>query len=259
MKFLQRPACCFTQCLFILFAACLFHPAIAQLSVDAEANVIAGVPYNKVRIPARGGTQFDLANDLKIQNRLTYRVRVNYLLGKRHVVSALYAPLTIRSRGMMNRDIVYSGETYSAGENINAVYKFNSYRLTYRYMFKSSEKFKFGLGLTGKIRDADITLSQEGTTSDFPDLGVVPLFNFYFDLRVFENTNVLLEGDALGSKQGRAEDVFLGVTYAFSESLSAKAGMRILEGGADVDRNYNFTWVNYVSAGVIFNCRKEKE
>jgi opacity protein-like surface antigen len=240
--------------LHVTITAILFLSTIAasaQVSIDLEGNYIFSIPYNKVRIPAAGGTMIDIANDLDPEQTFTFRARVNFAFKERHIISALYAPLTIQSSGRFNQPINYSDETFPAGAEIAASYKFNSYRLTYRYLITNREKVKFGLGLTGKIREANITLSSNGNSADFPDLGFVPLINFYFSYHPIDELSLLLEGDALGSRQGRAEDLFAGVTYQLSEKVTGKIGYRLLEGGADVERNYNFAWINYLAAGVI--------
>ena len=227
--------------------------AYAQFTIEAEADFIIGIPYNEVRIPASGGTQFDLAEDLSVSNRVTGRLRASYTINDRHVVSLLFAPLTIRSSGVTGRVIMYSCQEFSGDEEIKAKYTFNSYRLTYRYMIARNEKVDFGLGLTGKIRDANIVLSQGNVSADYPDLGFVPLVNFYFSFRASDKLRLILEGDALASGQGRAEDIFAGVAYDVSDRIAIKGGYRILEGGADVERNYNFAWINYIPVGIIFS------
>lgn len=228
------------------------HVGRAQLSIDVEANFIAGVPYNKVRIPASGGTQFDIAQDLSVSTRFTGRLRLSYTIHERHVVSLLFAPLTIKSNGVTGQDINYSGTAFAGNDELNAKYKFNSYRLTYRYMLIANEKVNLGLGLTGKIREANIVLSQGTRTADYPDLGFVPLINFYFSVQPVDKLRLILEGDALASKQGRAEDIFAGILYDISEHFAVKGGYRILEGGADVEENYNFAWIDYIPVGIIW-------
>jgi hypothetical protein len=227
----------------------------AQFTIDVEGGYIFSIPYNKVRIPAAGGTQFDLAKDLRAKNTYAGRVRLNYTINQRHIVSVLYAPLTIKSSGQIDRPINYNEEIFPANVPLDAEYKFNSYRLTYRYLIVDNEKIKFGLGLTGKVRDANITLRSNTSSADFPDLGVVPLINIYFSYTPIDKMQFLLEGDALGSKQGRAEDIFAGISYGFSETLSGKIGYRILEGGADVERNYNFSWFNYAVLGFVYQLK----
>ncbi len=232
--------------------------AYAQFSIDAEVGYIFSIPYNEVRIPASGGTEFDLANDLSAETTFAFRARLNYTIGERHVISALYAPLTIKSSGQLNSTLVYSDQTFPANTPIDAEYKFNSYRLTYRYLIVRNEKIVFGLGLTGKVRDANITVASADASADFPDLGFVPLINFYFNYTPIEKFSVLIEGDALGTKQGRAEDIFAGLTYTITNPIRIKAGYRVLEGGADVERNYNFSWINYAVVGVVIDLNSYK-
>jgi hypothetical protein len=64
---------------------------------------------------------------------------------------------------------------------------------------------------------------------------------------------VILEGDALAAKAGRAEDIFAGVAYQVNPRFSVKLGYRVVEGGADTYEIYNFNWINYASAGVILS------
>ena len=66
-----------------------------------------------------------------------------------------------------------------------------------------------------------------------------------------EKFGLLFEGDALAAPQGRAEDVLLAATYKINRKIALKAGYRILEGGADNDEVYNFSLINYISAGAI--------
>lgn len=235
----------------LFFILGISNAALSQLTIDAEADFIAGIPYNEVRIPATGGTDFDLAKDLSVDTRLAGRIRFSYTINNRHVVSALVAPLTIRSSGQTGKDIVYSGREYSGSQELKGKYKFNSYRLTYRYMIVQNEKVNFGLGLTGKVREANIVLTQGNVSSDYPDLGFVPLVNFYVSYNPSDRLRFIVEGDALASRQGRAEDIFAGISYDISDRFAVKGGYRILEGGADVKSNYNFAWINYIPVGII--------
>lgn len=237
--------------LFGLSALFLPMALSAQLALDVEGNYIASIPYNVVRIPASGGTEFDLAKDLEVSTQFTYRIRVSYTIADRHVISGLFAPLTIHSSGSFEQPVRYSQESFDAHVPVQATYQFNSYRLTYRYLFVAKDKLTFGLGLTGKVRDANITLSQGNKSSDYPNLGIVPLVNFYLLWTPINKGSLLIEGDALATGQGRAEDVFAGIMYRPLDALGIKAGYRVLEGGADVEKNYNFTWVNYAALGLV--------
>lgn len=236
----------------VAFILLSYTNAQAQPAFDIEGNYVFAVPYNTVRIPAEGGTEIDINNDLNRKETFTYRVRVNYTFNDRHVISALYAPLTIKSSGTFGRDVVYDDAVFTAGQPLTARYKFNSYRLTYRYMFVRRDHLKIGAGITGKIREANIAISDGDKEADFPNVGFVPLVNFYAEWRPGNRKfAAIIEGDALGSPQGRAEDIFAGVSYLVTKCTQVKAGYRFLEGGADVEDNYNFAFVNYVAVGAI--------
>lgn len=226
---------------------------LAQFSFDIEGNYIASIRYNEVRIPSNGGSFFDLSKDLSPSTQFTFRLRASYTLNKKHVISALYAPLTIKSSGSVDRPIVYSDQRFDENTPLQAVYKFNSYRLTYRYLFVRKTNLILGAGLTAKVRDANIILKDGIKSADYPDLGIVPLVNFYFLWSPIKDWMLIVEGDALATGQGRAEDIFGGIGYAVTEGFTIKGGYRLLEGGANVTRNYNFTWVNYASLGVLIH------
>jgi hypothetical protein len=169
-------------------------------------------------------------------------------------VSVLFAPLSLKARGSVDKDISFNGDLFPASMDLQAFYKFNSYRLTYRFDFVNSKKWKVGLGFTAKIRDAEVRLEDAEKSSSNTNIGFVPLLNFRVEWMVSNKMSLLLEGDALASPggQGRAEDVLLALFYRLSDSVSLKAGYRILEGGADVESVYNFTLLNYVVAGAEF-------
>lgn len=80
----------------------------------------------------------------------------------------------------------------------------------------------------------------------------MPLIHFRLFWKFTKKFALLLDGDALAAPQGRAEDVFAGIIFKASDKINLKAGYRILEGGADNDEVYNFTWLNYASIGAIF-------
>lgn len=234
--------------LFLVFHSGIF--VSAQVWLDTETGVVV-TGYNDVGIPGDLGTRFSLNRDFDASPKIFYRLRLNYTIGERHTISALYAPLTIKSEGSAPFDIFFEGTTFTAGTDIDATYKFNSYRLTYRYEIVRKENFSFGLGFTAKIRDAKIGLASQNLESVKTNVGFVPIINFRLLWNPDENFGLVLEGDALAAPQGRAEDVLLAGTYKISDKIKFKAGYRILEGGADNDEVYSFALFHYGVAGLI--------
>ena len=228
-------------------------PVFAQLKLDIEGGLVLGTNYNKVRIPNAGGSTVNLAEDLSIDPKVFYRIRAGYTIANRHTISGLFAPLTVKYKGSFPNNVNFNNQNFPAGQPLEVFYKFNSYRLTYRYDFIANARWRVGAGFTGKIRDADVRFKNESTDTHFDNLGFVPLINFYAAYKPSYHWSVILEGDALAAKAGRAEDIFAGVSYQINNKLGVKLGYRVVEGGADVDDVYNFNWINYASVGLLFS------
>ena len=240
-----------------IYAITIFLTVVFSLSVKGQAffDLESGVVfpgYNDVRIPGEGGTFFSLKDDLTPQNEFFYRIRLGYTINSRHTLFLLYAPLETRSEGSKAENILFEGVEFPANSQLEGTYKFNSYRLTYRYDIVQKSAFIFGFGFTAKIRDAKIALSSPGLVSEKTNVGFVPIINFRLKWKMHDHLGLLLEGDALAAPQGRAEDVLVALTYKLSDRAGIRAGYRILEGGADNDEVYNFSLFNYASFGLNY-------
>ncbi len=227
-------------------------PLQAQLKLDIETGgVFSG--YNDVRIPGKGGTLFSLSEELEIDPSVFFRVRACYDFNPRHHLGVLIAPLSLNSKGQLDRELIFEGETFPANTPLDATYRFNSYRLVYRYDFLRREKLELGIGFTAKIRDAEISIRGNGIESKKTNVGFVPIIHFRMLWNFYDRFGWLLNGDALAAPQGRAEDVLAALKYQISDQIGLKLGYRILEGGADNDEVYTFALINYAVVGMIIN------
>jgi len=218
--------------------------------IDTEGGT-AFTGYNDVQIPSDSGTRFSLADEIVSSPAIALRFRGGVTLTKRHLFFILAAPLTVRGTGTLARDINFQGKIFRQGTEIHSTYRFDSYRLTYRYSIVAKPGFGLGAGLTAKIRSADISLMSDSAYASRSDLGVVPLINLMVRYNMTQRTGLLLESDALWSPYGRAEDVLLAFQYSPAESHSLRIGYRMLEGGADGGgKVYTFSLFHYVTAGI---------
>jgi hypothetical protein len=235
-----------------LFAPPVHGQARSGWFLDFETGG-AFLGYCDVQIPGDTGTRFSLTDDLEASASAFFRLRAGLNFRKRHTLWVLLAPLSLDSSGELSFPVDYNGVRFPAGTPLKSNYRFNSWRVSYQYRIKDSEKLKLGLGFTAKIRDAGIRLEGGGLESEKTNVGFVPIINFLVDWRFSPAWSLLFEGDALAAPQGRAEDVFLGVVWRPDPSWSLRAGYRLLEGGADNDEVYNFAMVNYLSLGATFH------
>ncbi|TVR76218.1 MAG: hypothetical protein EA412_14110 [Chitinophagaceae bacterium] len=242
--------------IFILFLTFSLPTAVkAQALVDLESGLVFP-GYNDVRIPGDQGTLFSLKDDLISETTFFYRVRLGYTIKSRHTLYLLYAPLETKSEGSVPHDVLFEGVEFPANKELEGIYKFNSYRLTYRYEIVQNPGFELGLGLTAKIRDAKISLSSPDLVSEKTNVGFVPIINFRLLWNIDNRFGLLLDGDALAAPQGRAEDVLIAATFKLSDQMRVRAGYRILEGGADNNEVYNFSLFNYASVGITYTFRR---
>ena len=179
-----------------------------------------------------------------------FRLRLGYRIAERHVVTALYAPLRVNATGRIDRDIVFAGGTFAADTPLLAVYRFDSYRLTYRYSFVATPELDLAAGLTAKVRDAEVSLYGADVRRK-TNTGFVPLVNLHMAWQPKGGAfGILLDADALAAPQGRAEDVLLAATYRARDDIELRVGYRTLEGGSDIDEVYSFAWLHYAVVGV---------
>jgi hypothetical protein len=223
----------------------------AQTWIDIELGAVA-TGYNDVRIPGSRGTFVSLSDELNSDPRFFLRLSGGYRFNQRNEVLVLYAPLTFVYSGQLDKDVFFSGVNYPSGSSIEARYTFNSYRATYRYYLIDGKDFQLALGGTLKVRDALIRFKGSDLQSERTDLGVVPLINLRAFWTPLPRLGLLLDADALGVRQGRAEDILLALTFRANQRLHIKAGYRLLEGGADNASVYTFSLFHYALAGAVF-------
>jgi hypothetical protein len=236
--------------IFLCLTSVLFAEPLKRFEFDIESG-LAIVGYNDVQIPKSTGTLISFSEELQTDPAFFARGRFTYYFNKSNLISILIAPLKLKAKGSVNREVIFEGESFAPNVTLNTVFRFNSYRISYQYLWFIGDNLHFGLGATAKIRDAAISIADSSHISEKTDIGFVPLIRFSLAWKVLDPLAFVLEGDALGAPQGRAEDVSLSIQSKINNGTSLKLGYRVLEGGSDVDAVYSFTWVNYIFMGVL--------
>jgi hypothetical protein len=244
----------FVQLIFFLGLSPLFGTAPAQ-KWDMELET-GGVWFgnNEVRIPGDTGTKFDLLDLTGSGPDVYFRLYGTYRFNPKHALRLTLAPLETEGTGQLTQDVQFQNKIFSAHTDTKGTYRFNTYRLTYRWSFHRALKWHWGVGATLLVRDAKIELEQGNQKARKDDLGVVPLLHIYGSYNFNDQTSIIFDVDGAGSGQGRAVDAALKAQYEFPSGWYGALGYRTLEGGADNDTVYNFAWLHYVimSAGYRF-------
>jgi hypothetical protein len=224
----------------------------AQGSFRIETELSAAISgYNDVRSPNKDNNSplLSFTDELSTDPGFSSRLLLHYMPHPRHQITLMAAPLTLKPKGSLENTIDYEGVTFNAGEEIDAEYRFNSYRLGYRYFFPKRLFVLKSVGAAAKIRDAEILLKNGSKKSSKTNIGFVPLLNFDLGYPIMEELELVLEAEGLASPYGRAEDVYLGLDFRINHKLNMRAGYRLLEGGSDNDEVYTFAAIHYGTIG----------
>lgn len=227
-------------CLVILISS---NPVFAEFSYMLESGTVWQY-RNDAKIPGNTGDRVDFDN-FNQGPFFHYRAELFWKISEKGNIRFVYAPFNTVVKGPLNRNVNFNNKTFVAGQDLEVDYTFNSYRVTYFYSFFGNGDNQLNLGLTGKIRDAEIKFTQGSQVSSYDNVGFVPLI--YFELQTSLGSSWLLNLnlDGAAASQGRAFDVALKLRRKISKNYKLGLGARALEGGADNEKVYTFSYFNY--------------
>jgi hypothetical protein len=236
-----------------LIAAAALIPILAgaQPATSDHAWVGVGLEFgpvsfsrNDVRIPGNGGSNFDM-RDLTGSGPETFaRLDAYWDISDRHGLRVVLAPLQFSGTGALAADTDFAGTMFPAGTT-DATYEFSTYKFTYRYAFAERGGWRWRLGFTGLIRDANVALQRGALSANDDDFGFVPLLHVYGEYEISDRWGFEFDFDGLAGGPGRAFDVSVQVHRDVGRNWRIGAGYRVVEGGVDTDDVYNFAWLNY--------------
>ena len=243
---------------WILFICLNFN-----LSSNAQYffNIESGAFYTQINDIRNGnnGTLFSLKNDFQTPTSPFFRLRAGYLSNEKNHFSFLYAPLKVGETGTLEKDILFEGKNFKANLPIEAIYKFNSYRFTYNRRVINKNNFKFGIGLSAKIRDAGVSLKNKELLSENFSIGFAPLINLLANWDISQKMGIDFFGEGLAASKGRAIDFSLSGRYIFTKNLHGNLGYRLLEGGANGTIRYNFIQLHFIFASLNYSFNKKNK
>lgn len=210
-----------------------------------------GFSKNDVRVPGDTGTRFDMTDLTGSGPDFFARLDGHWNINEKHSLRLVLAPLEVSGTGELARDTDFAGETFLA-DTAEGTYKFNTYRLSYRYTFADRGAWRWRVGFTGIVRDANIELRQGDLRANDDDVGFVPALHLSGDYRFADRWNLTLDFDGLAGGPGRLFDVALKLDYELNDHWRLGGGYRTLEGGVDNDDVYNFAWLHFAVLDVRY-------
>ncbi len=245
-----------TRLQIVILSICFFYFIPSVLAQDKETFAVefeGGALWqirNDVRIPNATGTEFSLVDEIGKGPNGVFRIEAAFDLNEKHGFRAVFAPLEINDTTLLDNNVLFAGQSFDPGISTDAIYKFSSYRFTYRYRFYDGPTWRWKIGFTGFIRDARIALQQGDTFAEDTDIGFVPLAHLSGVARLSDRWCFLLDFEGMGAPQGRAFDIAVKMAYRLPDHWELAFGYRTIEGGADVDRVFNFAWLNFAVGSI---------
>ena len=238
---------------FILLAVSLsfgFSRVCAGFGVDVGIGAIFS-GYNDIRAPSDAGTEIlSLSNELDTEPTYFIKARVSHLIRSKHYISVYAAPIRMTSSGEVDRSIAFGGQEFPANTPLEAKYKINSYRLTYRYYLIRLRRLQAGIGLTADIKNSSISLEGGGIKAEETDTNILPLVGFNAYLTLTRKLGIIFEADVLALiTEGRTEDILFALQYRLNNFVNLRMCYRMLEGGIDKTDIYNFALLNHFAVG----------
>lgn len=239
------------------------------IGVAALSTALSGQGQPSFEIEIEGGAVWQSRNDVQVPNDLlgtrfslvktigngpwpAARMTLTWNVAEHHGVRVLLAPLSVSGSGTLTAPVDFAGESFAAGADVSGTYQFNSYRLTYRYLFSQRERLDLRIGFTVKVRDAKIELQEATLTARDTDVGFVPLLHLAADWKLAARAHLSFDLDGLAGGPGRAFDGALKAGYDVAPRWRVSGGYRTVEGGADVPAVFAFAWLHYGVVGVRY-------
>jgi hypothetical protein len=236
---------------FLLWVFCHTSSAFAnsrdagkRFDIELEAGSV-WQSKNDVRIPGDNGTHYSFRDLTGNGPYAAGRLSIGWDIRKKHSLKLVYAPLRVNGTGVFDKTVSFAGGTFAAGKSTDGNYKFDTYRLTYRYLFLNNSAWRLRAGGSVLVRDAEIELQQNGVTASDSNVGFVPLLSLAAEWSFMDRWEAILDFDGLAGGPGRAFDTAVKFQYNWTDAWRIGAGYRTLEGGVDNDTAYNFAWFHY--------------
>lgn len=218
---------------------------------------VAWQARNDVQSPndARG-TRFALDDITGDGPAIAPRVSLRWPLGERwgdgrHEVEVLLAPLRLEETGASAGTVRFEGQSFAPGP-VRASYRFDSWRVGWRWRWIDRPDLVVRVGATAKVRDAEIELVQGSLRASKDNTGFVPLLHASVERPLSQGWSWALDVDALGGGPGYAIDAGAVLRYGFEGPWMLQGGVRFLDGGADSDEVYAFARFTGLTLGIAY-------
>jgi hypothetical protein len=143
-----------------------------------------------------------------------------------------YTPIKFEAESILNRTVVYNGQTYAAGLPVNSELDWKAWRFGLQYDFIYRDRGFLGFIAEAKYTDSTVSLDSPAA-SEFTSV-TAPIPAIGLAARVYVARNFALNGEVsglwvdFGDDEGSYADVDVGVTWNLGRHFGVQGGYRVL-------------------------------
>jgi hypothetical protein len=207
-----------------------YHVEFGALYWSAAPSLVFTV--QSVEIP---GSTIDGVQDLGFKTERPRNFQLVVRPAKKHKFSFGYVPIKYTGDTVLEREIVFNGETYHVGVPVQSMLQFKSRRIGYEYDFLYRNRWFVGVLVGADLAEVSASIAAPLVHGSVAEKTPTPLFGG--TVRVYPLKNVSITAKIQGFKLPesidrerryslRVFDVDLYATVNFSENFGAQAGYR---------------------------------
>lgn len=159
------------------------------------------------------GTAIDLVGDLGVEPKRLREFRLILRPGTKHKLRFHYLPVEYLASTTLQRDLVFNGIRYDAGQNVDTRLKWTQWRLGYEYDLVYRDLGYFGIIVEAKYTDVDTQLASATDTEFTRARAPVPTVGAIG--RVYLMPNIAVTGEFTGFSLPKLQEDYEGHFYDF--------------------------------------------
>jgi len=198
----------------------------ADMSIRSES---LGIP----------GDVIDFKQDLGLVDSRFRQLRIEFRPAKRHKLRFQYIPIKFVQEGIIERTVVFNGQTFRAGLPVNTTLDWKAYRFSYQFDFVSKPKIWAGFVLD--FKETDVHASLDAPSVHEATHAAAPIPTIGGIVRGYIRPNISITGELTGLTLGWAPESLIGDntghytdldiygTINFNNYIGAQLGYRALD------------------------------
>jgi hypothetical protein len=263
---------------FLFFTGAAFSQEKKAEKKDSFYSIVANVEFGFLAVADHKiqfgdpGSYIDYVNEGGQDVLLPVaRMSLDLILAKDHRITFLYQPLEIKTTATLTRNLTIAGNStdFQSEDDVEFLYSFPFYRLSYAYDVLKGSKHTLALGASIQIRNTVISFRDLDGTGFVrkSNIGPVPVLKIYYKTKFNYGLWIGAEIDGFyapisvlnGSTTevvGAIVDASLRTGLTLSDRAEIFLNLRYLAGGAvgSSDDGYTKNWLHFitVTAGLTF-------